>query len=176
MATIKRFEEIVAWQEARKLACMIYSLTSTGGFAKDFGLRDQIRRAAVSVGSNIAEGFERNGNKEFEKFLWIAKGSTGEVVSQLYTAVDVGYVTVGEVADVMEQARHCAYLIYRFIQSLKASDITGERYKPRKRFERFEKFEKFERLEKSPQTPQTSQTLQTPQTSQTLQTPQTSQT
>ena len=155
MATIKRFEEIVAWQEARKLACMIYSITSIGGFAKDFGLRDQIRRAAVSVGSNIAEGFERNGNKEFEKFLWIAKGSTGEVVSQLYTAVDVGYVTVGEVADVMEQARHCAYLIYRFIQSLKASDITGERYKPRKRFE------------KSPQTPQTlqtSQTLQTPQT------------
>ena len=161
MATIKRFEEIVAWQEARKLACMIYSITSIGGFAKDFGLRDQIRRAAVSVGSNIAEGFERNGNKEFEKFLWIAKGSTGEVVSQLYTAVDVGYVTVGEVADVMEQARHCAYLIYRFIQSLKASDITGERYKPRKRFE------------KSPQTPQT---LQTPQTPQTLQTPQTSQT
>ena len=151
MATIKRFEEIVAWQEARKLACMIYCLTSTGGFAKDFGLRDQIRRAAVSVGSNIAEGFERNGNKEFEKFLWIAKGSAGEVISQLYTVIDVGYVAYDDVANVVEQARHCTYLIYKFIQSLKASAITGERYKPIKKFEKS-------------QTPQTSQTSQTSQT------------
>ena len=142
MATMKRFEEIVAWQEARKLACMVYRLTSAGGFAKDFGLRDQIRRAAVSIGSNIAEGFERNGNKEFGKFLWIAKGSAGEVVSQLYTAVDVGYVTDDEVAVVMEQARHCTYLIYKFIQTLKTSTMTGQRYK-------------------TSQTPQTSQTSQT---------------
>ena len=154
MATIKRFEEIVAWQEARKLACMIYNLTSTGGFAKDFGLRDQIRRAAVSIGSNIAEGFERNGNREFEKFLWIAKGSAGEIISQLYTAIDVGYVTSEKVADVVEQARHCTYLIYKFIQSLKASTITGERYKPL-------------------QPPQTSRPSPTSQTSQTLQTSQT---
>ena len=147
MATIKRFEEIVAWQEARKLACMIYNLTSTGLFARDFGLRDQIRRAAVSVGSNIAEGFERNGNREFEKFLWIAKGSTGEIISQLYTAIDVGYVTCDEIADVMEQARRCAYLIYKFIQTLKSSNITGERYKP------ITKFERFEKLEMSPRPP-----------------------
>ena len=151
MATIKRFEEIVAWQEARKLACMIYNLTSTGSFTKDFGLRDQIRRAAVSVGSNIAEGFERNGNREFEKFLWIAKGSAGEIISQLYTAIDVGYVTSEKVADVVEQARHCTYLIYKFIQSLKTSTITGERYKPLQ----------------PPQTSRPSPTSQTSQTSQT---------
>ena len=151
MATIKRFEEIIAWQEARKLASMIYCLTSTGSFARDFGLRDQIRRAAVSVGSNIAEGFERNGNKEFVKFLWIAKGSAGEVISQLYTAVDIGYVTEEQVSKVIDQARHCTYLIYKFIQSLKSSIITGERYKPTR----------------PPQTPQTPQTSQTSQTSQT---------
>ena len=155
MATIKRFEEIIAWQEARKLASMIYSLTSVGEFARDFGLRDQVRRAAVSVGSNIAEGFERNGNKEFEKFLWIAKGSVGEVISQLYTAIDVGYITKETAFKIMEKARSCSYLIYNFIQYLKASTMTGERYKPQ-----------------TPQTPQTSQTSQTPQTPQTSQTSQ----
>ena len=165
MATIKRFEEIIAWQEARKLASMIYSLTSVGEFARDFGLRDQVRRAAVSVGSNIAEGFERNGNKEFEKFLWIAKGSVGEVISQLYTAIDVGYITKETAFKIMEKARSCSYLIYNFIQSLKASAMTGERYKPAKKFEKFERFERFEKSG-TPQTPQTSQTSQTSQTKQ----------
>ena len=81
MATIKRFEEIVAWQHGRVLVQKIYRLTGSGSFAKDRGLKDQIRRAAVSICSNIAEGFERSGNKEFVKFLWIAKGSAGEVAS-----------------------------------------------------------------------------------------------
>jgi len=74
MATIKRFEEIKAWQEARELAKLVYDVVREGKFAKDFGLRDQIQRAAVSVGSNIAEGFARNGNKEFVKFLWMQRG------------------------------------------------------------------------------------------------------
>ena len=152
MATIKRFEEIIAWQEARKLASLVYNLTLSGGFARDFGLRDQVRRAAVSVDSNIAEGFERSGNREFEKFLWIAKGSAGEVVSQLYTAIDVGYVTGDEAADVAEQARHCAYLIYQFIQSLKSSAITGQRYKTSQTSPAFAK------ATAGRQTPQTSQT------------------
>ena len=151
MTTIKRLEEIIAWQEAHKLASMVYCLTSAGNFARDFGLRDQIRPAAVSVGSNIADGFERNGNKEFEKFLWIAKGSAGEVVSQLYTAIDVGYVAEEQVLEVSKQARHCAYLIYKFIQSLKSSTLTGERYKP-------------SQPSQPPQPPQTSQTSQTSQT------------
>ena len=85
MATIKRFEEIRAWQQARELSRMVYSLPSHGGISKDYGLRDQLQRAAVSVGSNIAEGFARSGNREFAKFLWIAKGSAAEVQSQAYT-------------------------------------------------------------------------------------------
>ena len=81
MATIKRFEEIKVWQEARELAKMVYHATSQGGLAKDFGLKEQIQRAAVSVGSNIAEGFARNGNKEFVKFLWIATEAGSVLIS-----------------------------------------------------------------------------------------------
>ena len=129
MATIKRFEEIKAWQEARELARLVYSVTRKGSFAKDYGLKDQIQRAAVSVGSNIAEGFARNGNKEFSKFLWIAKGSAAEVQSQLYTAVDVGYLSEVDFNLVYAKAESCIILIYRFIKSLRSSPISGERYK-----------------------------------------------
>ena len=129
MATIKRFEEIKVWQEARELAKMVYNATSQGGFAKDFGLRDQIQRASVSVGSNIAEGFARNGNKEFVKFLWIAKGSATEVQSQLYTAMDVGYITDAEFKTIYEKAESCNRLIYRSIRSLRSPEYSGERYK-----------------------------------------------
>ena len=119
----------MAWQEGRKLAKLVYGLTRSGPLAKDFGMRDQLQRAAVSVTSNIAEGFERNGNKEFVKFLWIAKGSAGEVSSQLYTVLDVGFITNDEFSEVYECARHCSYLIYRLIQSLRSSSLAGERYK-----------------------------------------------
>jgi four helix bundle protein len=93
MAKIERFEDLIAWQKARELARRIYLHTGVGAFAKDFGLRDQIRRASVSVMSNIAEGFERGGRPEFHQFLVIAKGSCAEVRSQLYIAKDVGYFT-----------------------------------------------------------------------------------
>ena len=129
MATIKRFEEIKVWREARELAKMVYNATSQGGLAKDFGLKEQIQRATVSVGSNIAEGFARNGNKEFVKFLWIAKGSATEVQSQLYTAKDVGYITDEEFKTIYEKAESCNLLIYRFIRSLRSSEYSGERYK-----------------------------------------------
>ena len=79
MSKIERFEDIEAWKQARELTKFIYQLTSSGEFARDFNLRDQIRRAAVSIMSNIAEGFERGGDKEFCRFLRIAKGSAGEV-------------------------------------------------------------------------------------------------
>ena len=128
MATIKRFEEIKAWQEARELARLVYSVTRKGAFAKDFGLKEQIQRAAVSVGSNI-EGFARNGNKEFAKFLWIAKGSAAEVQSQLYTAKDVSYVSDDDFNSVYAKAESCIILIYRFIKSLRSAPISGERYK-----------------------------------------------
>ena len=90
MATIQRFEEIEAWQVARELTRSVYECSKSGSFAKDFALRDQIRRAAISVMSNIAEGFERGGNAEFIQFLSIAKGSAAEVETQLYVALDQG--------------------------------------------------------------------------------------
>lgn len=129
MSTIKRFEEIKAWQEARELAKLVYSITAVGAFAKDFGLRDQMRRAAVSVGSNIAEGFARNGNKEFAKFLLIAKGSATEVQSQAYVALDLGYMAQDAFAEIYDKAESCIVLIYRFIKSLRVASVPGERYK-----------------------------------------------
>lgn len=88
MAKFERFEEMDAWKKARGLVNAVYTITSAGEFARDFGLRDQMRRACVSVLSNIAEGFERGGNKEFCQFLATAKGSCGEVRAQLYIALD----------------------------------------------------------------------------------------
>ena len=93
MAGIGRFEDIVAWQKARVLTREIYRVTDATGFARDFGLRDQIRRASVSVMANIAEGFERAGRAEFHQFLVVAKASCAEVRSHLYVALDVGYIT-----------------------------------------------------------------------------------
>jgi four helix bundle protein len=87
-----RFEDLQVWQKARELTREVYDVTSRRAFARDFGLRDQIRRAAVSVMSNIAEGFERGSDAEFGRFLLIAKGSCGEVRSQLYVASDQGYL------------------------------------------------------------------------------------
>ena len=84
--TIKYFEDLEVWQEARQLTRQVYRLTNNSKFSKDFGLSNQIQRAAVSIMSNVAEGFERGGNQEFIQFLYIAKGSCGEVRSQLYVA------------------------------------------------------------------------------------------
>jgi four helix bundle protein len=93
MALIKKFEDIIAWQEARTLAASIYKLTTTGAFAKDFGMRDQIQRASVSAMSNIAEGFDCESKIEFARFLGIAPCSMVEVQSLLYAALDVGYIS-----------------------------------------------------------------------------------
>jgi len=92
MAGFKKFEEIQAWQKARKATKRVYEVTSDGKFAKDFGLRDQIRRASVSVMANIAEGQGRFSNKEFANFLNIAHGSTAETQSHLYVALDLQYL------------------------------------------------------------------------------------
>src|SRR3954466_10846731 len=93
MAKITRFEELIAWQKARVMTREIYWATESGKFARDFGLKDQIRRAAVSVMSNIAEGFERGGRAEFHHLLCVAKASCGEVRSQLYVATMLGTLT-----------------------------------------------------------------------------------
>ena len=89
---LERFEDLVAWQKARVLTCQIYHVTGSGRFAKDYGLRDQVRRAAVSIMSNLAEGFERGGRSEFHQFLSVAKASCAELRSQLYVARDAGYL------------------------------------------------------------------------------------
>ena len=89
---VERFEDLIAWQKARQLTTEIYRITSHGEFAKDFGLRGQIRRASVSVMSNIAEGFDRGSRSEFHQFPVIAKASCAEVRSQIYVAQDVDYI------------------------------------------------------------------------------------
>ncbi len=114
----KKFEEIEAWKLARELAREIYQLTRTVDFSKDWGLKDQIQRAAVSIGSNIAEGFGRRGNKEFVKFLWIAKGSAAEVQSQLYTVCDLSLITKGQFDDLYNKANVIQVMIYRLIETL----------------------------------------------------------
>lgn len=96
MATgkVEKFEDLIAWQRARELTKNIYRVTKQGEFSKDFGLRDQIRRASVSIMSNISEGFERGGRAEFHQFLVVAKGSCAELRSQLYVALDVEYISL----------------------------------------------------------------------------------
>jgi four helix bundle protein len=92
MGGVRTFEELGVWQKARELTKSVYQMTSIGNWSKDYGLRDQIRRAAVSVMSNVAEGFERRGDAEFGHFLSMAKGSAGELRSQLYVALDIEYL------------------------------------------------------------------------------------
>jgi four helix bundle protein len=89
---IERFEDLIAWQKARELTKQIYTVTGKKPFSADFGLREQIQRAAVSIMSNLAEGFERGSSSEFHQFIVIAKASCAEVRSQLYTALDIGYI------------------------------------------------------------------------------------
>ena len=126
--TIKRFEDMIAWQKARKLAAEIYAVTRRGQFAKDFSLADQIRRAAVSIVSNLAEGFDRGNNKEFLTFLGFAKGSSSEVRSQLYVALDIGYIDSQEFARLNILADEVSKLLNGLITSLRKSPISGPRF------------------------------------------------
>lgn len=116
-ARIERFEELIAWQKARVLTREIYEITRRGAFARDFGLSGQIQRAAVSIMSNIAEGFERGGRGEFHQFLSTAKASCAEVRSQLYVALDVGYLEEQKFHTLLRQAEEVA----RIVGGLRAS-------------------------------------------------------
>ena len=118
MAMIQRFEDMQAWQEARKLVKMIYSITSKELFSRDFGMRDQIRRASVSVMANIAEGFDCESKLEFARFLGIARRSAVEVQSLLYAAIDENYINETEFDLHYEQARKTKALIGGFKRSL----------------------------------------------------------
>jgi four helix bundle protein len=118
MSLIKKFEEIRAWQEARTLSQQVYQITQTGVFAKDYGLRDQIQRAAVSAMANIAEGFDCDSKVEFARFLGIARRSVVEVQSLLYTALDIGYISQETFNQLYVQAEKTKALIGGFKHSL----------------------------------------------------------
>ncbi len=129
MTTFKSFEEIEAWQKGRELTREVYIVSNQGSFSKDFGLRDQIRKASVSIMSNIAEGFERGGTREFTQFLSIAKGSSGEVRSQLYVAVDQSYIDKEVFEHLFSLASETSRMIAGLMNYLKKSKIKGIKYK-----------------------------------------------
>ena len=118
MPTIRRFEEIEAWKTARELTKLIYALSNQGKFERDFGLKDQIRRASVSVMSNIAEGFESKTQPQFIKCLGYAKASAGEVRSQLYITRDLEYISDGDFKKAFTLAEKASGQIARFIAYL----------------------------------------------------------
>ena len=136
---VKNFEDLEIWKDARLLTREIYQLTKDTRFSKDFALRDQIRRAAVSIMSNIAEGFERGGNQEFIQFLYVAKASCGEVRSQLYVALDQSYITEKDCDDVSKSFRRLSIMISNLIDYLKHSEMKGAKYNNSNRSSRFEK-------------------------------------
>lgn len=117
--TITRFEDIRAWQTARELTRRIYEVSNQGAFARDFGLRDQLRRAAVSVLSNIAEGFESDTQGQFIRFLGYAKASAGEVRAQLVVALDVGHLDHVAFEQLRDHAEKCSRQLSKLISYLK---------------------------------------------------------
>ena len=112
---IDRFEDIIAWQKAKELTNVIYRLFQSN---RDYGFRDQIQRASVSIMNNIAEGFERKGNKEFKNFLYISKGSCGEVRSMIYLACELNYLTIAVRDNLLNRAEEVSRLLSGFIKTL----------------------------------------------------------
>ena len=128
MATIQKFEEIASWIEARALNDILGKLIDENRFKNNFRLINQIEGSAGSVMDNIAEGFERGGNKELIQFLFIAKGSCGELRSQLYRAIDRKYINIDEFDIISEKAKRVSSLIQKFINYLKQTELKGPKY------------------------------------------------
>jgi len=124
---MRRFEDIHAWQKARELVRSIYDVSGRAAFTKDSALRDQSRKAAVSIMSNIAEGFARRTHREFTNFLTIARGSAAELQSQLYVALDLGYVTEEKFHDLSTRTEEVSRMIQGLRRSLSAAAGQGER-------------------------------------------------
>ena len=129
MSKIEKFEDIEAWKMAREITKMIYKISSSVNFSKDFALVNQIRRASVSIISNIAEGFERNGDKEFVQFLTIAKGSCGEVRAQLYIALDQHYIDEGQFIIIKNKLAETSRMLSGLIKYLQQSSLKGSKFK-----------------------------------------------
>jgi four helix bundle protein len=124
---VQRFEDLEAWQIARELANQIYKITKQECVRRDFAFVDQIRRAAISIMNNIAEGFERGSNKDFVRFLFIARGSAGEVRSLLYLGLDQGYLTNSEFSECSDLCVRSGQIIWALIKGLRkrVDFITG---------------------------------------------------
>ena len=129
MARIEKFEDIDAWKSAREVTRLIYLISSSGNFSKDFALVNQIRRASISILSSIAEGFERDGDKEFIQFLTIAKGSCGEVRAQLYVALDQQYIDKEQYLLVHNKLIETSKMISGLIKYLQQSNLKGSKFK-----------------------------------------------
>lgn len=129
MATFKRFEDIIAWQKARELCKIINSFTKKELFSRDFKLVNQIKGSSGSAMDNIAEGFERDGNKEFGQFLSISKGSVGETSSQLYRALDNELISEKEFQKAYNIADEVGKLTGSLMNHLKSSELKGKKYK-----------------------------------------------
>ena len=127
--TIQNFEDLNVWQRSRELVKLIYELTKNKIFKRDYSLVDQIRRSSISVLSNVAEGFERGSNREFMQFLYIAKGSCGEVRSQLYVALDQHYISEEDFLKCKEICMKISGMISNLINYLKTSNIKGAKHK-----------------------------------------------
>lgn len=130
MTTIQRFEDMLAWKKSRELTREIYKAFRD---CRDFGFKDQIQRAAVSIMSNIAEGFESGTRLEFLNYLFIAKGSAGEVRAQLYAALDIGYLNIETFKYLNSLAVECSRLLQSFVTKVKISQFQGLQYKHEKR-------------------------------------------
>lgn len=129
MARIERFEDLTSWQKTRELNRLVYDVTKKGAFARDFSLRDQIRRASVSVVSNLAAGFERGGDREFVQLLSNAKGSCGEMRCQLYAALDKNYLSAMEFKELYARSMEVRRLISGFMRYLRRSELLGSKFK-----------------------------------------------
>jgi four helix bundle protein len=129
MATFSKFEDIECWKRARQLTRCIYEITNQAAFARDFGLKDQIRRASVSVMSNIAEGYDRSGTAEFVHFLATAKGSAAEVKCQLYVAADQGYILEDDFIELSTLATETGSMVAGLMRYLRSSGFKGTKFK-----------------------------------------------
>lgn len=123
---LSRFEDLEVWQKARELTKEVYRLTSDGHFTRDFGLRDQMRRAAVSIMANIAEGFARKGSKEFAQFLFVAKASGAELQSHAYVALDQGYMGAPDFQELYDQLDHTSRMLSNLIKHLRTLNATND--------------------------------------------------
>jgi len=129
MATISKFEDLIVWKNAMELANFVYKLTNIPKFKRDYGLIGQIRRSSVSIASNIAEGFERGTKHEFINYLFIARGSCGEVRSQIYIAYNQSYISENEFENAISLCKKTSSLLYALIKAIKEKSFSGLQYK-----------------------------------------------